>query len=81
MVLSGISFRYRRRARPVIGNLSWRLPGYEASHHLGGVGYLFVRGMAGPGTPVIDESTCGVFSWYPPAGLVVAASDLLAGSR
>ncbi len=61
--------------------LSWRLPGYEVARDLGGVGYLFVRGMAGPGTPVIDGSTCGVFSWFPPAGLVVAASDLLAGAR
>lgn len=61
--------------------LSWRLPGYEVSRDLGGVGYLFVRGMAGPDTPVIGGSACGVFSWFPPAGLVVAASDLLAGTR
>ena len=59
--------------------LSWRLPGYVVSRHLGGVGYLFVRGMAGVNTPVIDRSTCGVFSWFPPVELVVAASDLLAG--
>jgi exodeoxyribonuclease V beta subunit len=35
--------------------------------------YLFVRGMTGPGTP----PGCGVFSWRPPARLVVALSELL----
>lgn len=28
--------------------LAWRLPGYVPGRHLGGVGYLFVRGMTGP---------------------------------
>ena len=28
--------------------LAWRLPGYLPDKHLGGMGYLFVRGMAGP---------------------------------
>jgi exodeoxyribonuclease V beta subunit len=39
------------------------------------VQYLFVRGMVGPATPV----GCGVFDWEPPAGLLEALSDLLAG--
>ncbi|MEV4237537.1 MULTISPECIES: UvrD-helicase domain-containing protein [unclassified Nocardia] len=55
--------------------LRWRLPGYDPSHHLGGARYLFVRGMIGPDTP----SGCGVFDWNPPAALIVALSDLLAG--
>ncbi|MBF6210417.1 UvrD-helicase domain-containing protein [Nocardia puris] len=55
--------------------LRWRLPGYDPARHLGGCRYLFVRGMIGPGTP----SGRGVFDWQPPAGLVVALSDLLAG--
>ncbi|MEU2037449.1 UvrD-helicase domain-containing protein [Nocardia niwae] len=55
--------------------LRWRLPGYDPARHLGGVRYLFVRGMIGPGTP----SGCGVFDWHPPAGLIVALSALLAG--
>ncbi|MGK8556913.1 UvrD-helicase domain-containing protein [Nocardia gipuzkoensis] len=55
--------------------LRWRLPGYDPAVHLGGVRYLFVRGMIGPHTP----SGCGVFDWYPPADLVVALSALLAG--
>ena len=54
--------------------LAARLAGYDPGRHLGGVGYLFVRGMggreAGDGT--------GVFGWFPPAGLVSALSDLLA---
>ena len=28
--------------------LRWRLPGYRPADHLGGVAYLFVRGMTGP---------------------------------
>ncbi|TFH74099.1 exodeoxyribonuclease V [Cellulomonas sp. HD19AZ1] len=60
--------------------LRWRLPGYDPERHLGGAAYLFVRGMAGPGTPVVDGSPCGVASWRPPAALVVAVSALLDGA-
>ena len=34
--------------------LRWRQPGYDPDRHLGGVLYLFVRGMCGPDTPVVD---------------------------
>ena len=61
--------------------LRWRQPGYDPERHLGGVLYLFVRGMAGPQTPVVEGSPCGVFSWHPPVGLVTACSDLLDGDR
>ncbi len=54
--------------------LAGRLPGYDPGRHLGGVGYLFVRGMGGREA----AGGNGVFSWFPPAGLVVALSDLLA---
>ena len=37
--------------------LRWRQPGYDPARHLGGVLYLFVRGMCGPDTPVIDGAT------------------------
>jgi exodeoxyribonuclease V beta subunit len=60
--------------------LRWRLPGYAPEHHLGGVLYLFVRGMCGPDTPVVDGVPCGVFSWEPPAPLVVELSRLLDGA-
>jgi exodeoxyribonuclease V beta subunit len=59
--------------------LRWRQPAYDPDRHLGGVLYLFVRGMCGPDTPTADGHPAGVFSWRPPAALVVAVSDLLDG--
>ena len=59
--------------------LRWRQPGYDPAVHLGGVLYLYLRGMCGPGTPVVDGHPCGVFSWHPPVALVGALSDLLDG--
>ena len=59
--------------------LRWRLPGYDPATHLGGVLYLYVRGMCGPQTPLVDGHPAGVFSWQPPASLVTALSDLLDG--
>jgi exodeoxyribonuclease V beta subunit len=61
--------------------LRWRLPGYDPAEHLGGVLYLFVRGMCGPQTPVTEGNPAGVFGWQPPPSLVVALSDLLDGRR
>ncbi|WP_059014298.1 exodeoxyribonuclease V subunit beta [Mycobacterium sp. M26] len=61
--------------------LRWRQPGYDPRRHLGGVLYLFVRGMCGADTPVTDGHPAGVFSWQPPAALVVALSDLLDGGQ
>lgn len=61
--------------------LRWRLPGYEPSKHLGGVMYLFLRGMCGPDTPMVDGHPAGVFSWQPPAALIEAMSDLLDEGR
>jgi exodeoxyribonuclease V beta subunit len=57
--------------------LRWRLPGYAPEEHLGGVLYLFVRGMCGPDTPTVDGVPCGVFSWSPPPALIVELSVLL----
>jgi exodeoxyribonuclease V beta subunit len=61
--------------------LRWRQPGYDPATHLGGVLYLYVRGMCGPDTPEDDGHPAGVFSWQPPASLVVALSDLLDGGE
>ena len=61
--------------------LRWRLPDYDPHQHLGGVLYLYLRGMCGPQTPVVDGRPCGVFSWQPPVALVTALSDLLDGVR
>ena len=60
--------------------LRWRQPGYDPGLHLGGVLYLYVRGMCGEQTPVLDGHPSGVFSWAPPPALVLALSDLLASS-
>jgi exodeoxyribonuclease V beta subunit len=62
--------------------LRWRLPGYRPEVNLGGVLYLFVRGMLGEVTPLlVNGQPCGVFSWWAPTDLVLRLSDLLgAGS-
>ncbi|HKG50147.1 MAG TPA: UvrD-helicase domain-containing protein [Actinomycetales bacterium] len=60
--------------------LRWRQPRYDPSRHLGGGLYLFLRGMCGPDTPVLDGTPCGVLGWQPPASLVVQLSTLLDGS-
>ncbi len=59
--------------------LRWRLQRYDPQEHLGGVAYLFVRGMAGADTPRVGGTPCGVFTWQPPASTVTALSDLLGG--
>jgi exodeoxyribonuclease V beta subunit len=59
--------------------LRWRQPGYDPDRHLGGGLYLFVRGMVGPGTPVVDGVACGVMAWRPPTALVVELSALIDG--
>jgi exodeoxyribonuclease V beta subunit len=57
--------------------LRWRVPSYDPDRNLAGILYLFLRGMAGADTPVVDGGRCGVFAWQPPAGLVVDMSDVL----
>lgn len=61
--------------------LRWRQPGYDPDRHFGGVAYLYLRGMCGPETPVVDGAPAGVFTWRPPAALVAELSDLLDGGR
>lgn len=60
--------------------LGLRQPGYDPAVHLGGVGYLFVRGMAGPAAEASGEGMpLGVFTWHPTPALVLAADRVLAG--
>jgi len=59
--------------------LRWRIPDYRTERHLGGVLYLFVRGMCGPETPTYDGDVAGVFSWQPSAAMIEELSDLLDG--
>jgi exodeoxyribonuclease V beta subunit len=56
--------------------LRWRLPGYDAARNLGGVLYLFLRGMSALEPTRIGGHPCGVWSWRPPPGLVESLSDL-----
>ncbi len=57
--------------------LRWRQRAYDPATHLGGVLYLFLRGMTGPDVPRVDGYPCGVFSWSPPVDLVTGLSDVL----
>ena len=59
--------------------LRWRVPGYDPEQQWGGVLYLFLRGMCGPDTPVLQGHPTGVFGWRPPVALVTDLSDLLDG--
>jgi len=59
--------------------LQFRLAGYDIDRHIGDTHYLFVRGMIGPETAVIDSQRNGVFAWRPSSELIVAASKLLGG--
>jgi exodeoxyribonuclease V beta subunit len=59
--------------------LRWRQPGYDPERHLGGILYLYLRGMCGASTPAVDGTPCGVFTWQPPPGLVEDLSTLLHG--
>ncbi|MCD9153193.1 UvrD-helicase domain-containing protein [Aeromicrobium duanguangcaii] len=60
--------------------LRWRVRDYDPERHLGGVLYLYLRGMAGPDAPRYGDVPYGVFSWRPPASLVLALSELLDGT-
>lgn len=55
-------------------HLAQRLPGYDPESHLGGIHYLFVRGMTG-----VDAA--GVFSDQPAVELVLALDRLFAGQE
>jgi len=59
--------------------LRFRLPGYRPERDLGGALYLFVRGMVGPDTPVLDGERSGVLTWGPHLDLVDAVDRLLGG--
>jgi exodeoxyribonuclease V beta subunit len=57
--------------------LRWRMPGYRPDAHLGGIAYLFLRGMTGHGG--VGGRPAGVFEWAVPPALVVELSELLDG--
>ena len=59
--------------------LAWRRPSAEFDDQWAGVAYLFVRGMAGAGTPLNDGLPTGVYAWRPSPELIQAADGVLAG--
>ena len=61
--------------------LQWRLPGYDPQQHLGGSAYLFVRGMIGAETPIVDRERCGVYRWSPPPEMIVDLSRRFASEE
>jgi exodeoxyribonuclease V beta subunit len=61
--------------------LRWRLRGYEPARDLGGIHYLFLRGMLGENGPLLGGTSVGVFDWHPPAGLIVELSEVLGGRQ
>jgi exodeoxyribonuclease V beta subunit len=59
--------------------LQWRQPGYDPNIHLGGVAYLYVRGMTGHSTDEPAARPYGVYHWRPATELVLALDALFAG--
>jgi len=59
--------------------LAWRRPDQSFDDQWAGVAYLFVRGMAGPGTPVDGGWPTGVFGWRPSPELIARADEVLRG--
>jgi exodeoxyribonuclease V beta subunit len=59
--------------------LRWRLADYDYDTPVGGVSYLFLRGLTGRS----DESghPLGIYEWRPPRSSVEALDRLFAGER
>lgn len=56
--------------------LRLRLPDYRPEQHLGGVAYLFVRGMTGPSVSrTATGEPYGVLSWRPSTELIAALDE------
>ena len=61
--------------------LAWRRPAPDFDTQWAGVAYLFVRGMAGPATPLSGGMPCGVFGWRPAPALIERADAILRGGE
>jgi len=57
--------------------LRWRLPDYAPDRNLGGIHYLFLRGMTGPDADAREAT--GVFHWQPAPTLIKKLSEVLDG--
>jgi exodeoxyribonuclease V beta subunit len=61
--------------------LRWRLPGYRPEDHLGGIAYLYLRGMVGADTPRDEGRPFGVFEWEPPSVTIEALDHLFSTGK
>jgi len=61
--------------------LRQKIKGYDPTIHFGGAGYLFVRGMVGPSTPVREGVACGVFNWRPSNETIDRLDRFLSGQE
>jgi exodeoxyribonuclease V beta subunit len=59
--------------------LSMRVSDYDIDRDLGGAGYLFVRGMVGDETPLVNGTHNGVLAWRPSTQTILNISALLGG--
>jgi exodeoxyribonuclease V beta subunit len=59
--------------------MTHRVPDYDIDRDLGGAGYLFVRGMVGMDTPVVDGMRNGVLVWRPSTQTILAVNAILGG--
>jgi exodeoxyribonuclease V beta subunit len=56
-----------------------RVSDYDIDRDLAGAGYLFVRGMAGSETPLVDGTRNGVLAWRPSTQTILTINALLGG--
>ena len=61
--------------------LESKLDNYDIETDLGGALYLFVRGMVGPDTPVVNGVRNGVFCWRPKSETICEINDLFSGGQ
>jgi exodeoxyribonuclease V beta subunit len=59
--------------------LSMRVSDYDIDRDLGGAGYLFVRGMVGSETPLVNGTRNGVLAWRPSTESILKINALLGG--
>ncbi len=61
--------------------LSMRISDYDIDRDLAGAGYLFVRGMVGGETPLVNETRNGVLAWRPSTQTILRVNALLGGEE
>ena len=59
--------------------LSMRVSDYDIDRDLAGAGYLFVRGMVGSETPLVNGTRNGVLAWRPSTQTILTINALLGG--